>query len=63
MTQPEMTAEAAVSIIKLLEQNGIEVYVDGGWGVDALLDQQTREARRPRHRPTPQICAQITRAS
>lgn len=39
---PEMTAESAVEIIKLLEQNGIEVYVDGGWGVDALLGKQTR---------------------
>ena len=37
-----MTAQAVVEIIKLLEQNGIEVYVDGGWGVDALLGEQTR---------------------
>ena len=36
MKQPEMTAENAAEIIKLLEQNDIEVYVDGGWGVDAL---------------------------
>jgi len=42
MLQPEMTVEATVSILKLLEQNGIEVYVDGGWGVDALLGEQTR---------------------
>jgi lincosamide nucleotidyltransferase A/C/D/E len=40
---PEMTADDAVMIIKLLEQNGIEVYVDGGWGVDALLCEQTRK--------------------
>ena len=40
---PEMTAEEAVIIIKLLEDNGIEVYVDGGWGVDALLGKQTRK--------------------
>jgi lincosamide nucleotidyltransferase A/C/D/E len=26
-----------------LEQNDIEVYVDGGWGVDALLGEQTRK--------------------
>jgi lincosamide nucleotidyltransferase A/C/D/E len=38
-----MTAEDAVKIIKLLEQNGIEIYVDGGWGIDALLDKQTRK--------------------
>jgi lincosamide nucleotidyltransferase A/C/D/E len=39
----EMTAADVVDIIKLLEQNGIEVYVDGGWGVDALLHEQTRK--------------------
>lgn len=43
MKTPEMTAEDAVNIIKLLEQNGIEVCVDGGWGVDALLGRQTRK--------------------
>ena len=43
MKESEMTAENAVEIIKLLEQNGIEVYVDGGWGVDALLSEQTRK--------------------
>ena len=40
--KPEMTADDVVDIIKLLERNGIEVYVDGGWGVDALLGEQTR---------------------
>jgi lincosamide nucleotidyltransferase A/C/D/E len=40
--KPEMTAEYAAELIQLLEQNGIEVYVDGGWGVDALLGKQTR---------------------
>jgi len=39
----EMTAHNAVEIIKLLEQNDIEVYIDGGWGVDALLGKQTRK--------------------
>ena len=43
MQKTEMTAEDAVNIIKLLEQSGIEVYVDGGWGVDALLGEQTRK--------------------
>jgi len=41
--ESEMTAEDAVNIIKLLEENDIEVYVDGGWGVDALLGEQTRK--------------------
>jgi lincosamide nucleotidyltransferase A/C/D/E len=31
------------ALIGLLEENGLEVYVDGGWAVDALLGQQTRE--------------------
>ena len=30
-------------MVALLEQQGIEVWVDGGWGVDALLGRQTRE--------------------
>jgi len=42
MKKAEMSAIDAVEIIKLIEQNGIEVYVDGGWGVDALLGEQTR---------------------
>jgi len=32
----------AADLIALLEQNGIEVYVDGGWAVDAVLGEQTR---------------------
>jgi len=41
--KPEMTADDAEAIIKLLGQNGIEVYVVGGWCVDALLGRQTRK--------------------
>src|SRR4051812_10934601 len=26
----------------VLEQNGLDVYVDGGWAVDAVLGEQTR---------------------
>jgi lincosamide nucleotidyltransferase A/C/D/E len=37
-----MTAEVAAELIKLLEEDGLEIYVDGGWAVDALLGQQTR---------------------
>lgn len=33
----------AVRIIDLAESSGIEVRLDGGWGVDALLGRQTRE--------------------
>jgi lincosamide nucleotidyltransferase A/C/D/E len=38
-----MKAKDVIEFITLLEQNNIEVYVDGGWGVDALLGEQTRE--------------------
>ena len=38
----EMKASDVVELLQLLEQNGIEVFVDGGWGVDALLGKQTR---------------------
>jgi lincosamide nucleotidyltransferase A/C/D/E len=37
-----MNAEDAIEIIQLLEEHGITVIVDGGWGVDALLGRQTR---------------------
>ena len=37
-----MTAADVIEIIQLLTANGIEVYVDGGWAVDALLGEQTR---------------------
>jgi lincosamide nucleotidyltransferase A/C/D/E len=44
MTQdnPEMTAKDVIEIVKLLNQNNIDVVIDGGWGVDALLGKQTR---------------------
>jgi lincosamide nucleotidyltransferase A/C/D/E len=32
----------AVDLIALLEKNGFEVHVDGGWAVDAVLGEQTR---------------------
>ena len=38
----EMTATDAVEIIQFLAENCINVHVDGGWGVDALLGEQTR---------------------
>ena len=37
-----MSADAVVHLLQLFEQQGIEVVVDGGWGVDALLGAQTR---------------------
>jgi lincosamide nucleotidyltransferase A/C/D/E len=37
-----MDAPTAADLVRFLEQNGLEVYVDGGWAVDALLGEQTR---------------------
>lgn len=31
-----------LEIIDMLERRGVRLWVDGGWGVDALLGQQTR---------------------
>src|SRR4030042_6600018 len=40
--EPEMTAAEVLELVKLFEQNQITVILDGGWGVDALLGEQTR---------------------
>jgi lincosamide nucleotidyltransferase A/C/D/E len=39
---PEMTAKDAIEIVKLFELERIDLHIDGGWGVDALLGRQTR---------------------
>jgi lincosamide nucleotidyltransferase A/C/D/E len=39
---PEMRAEALVDLLQLFDGAGIEVWLDGGWAVDALLAGQTR---------------------
>jgi release factor glutamine methyltransferase len=41
-TVPEMTATSLVELLRLLEAADIPVWLDGGWGVDALLQTQTR---------------------
>ena len=38
----EMTPAAMVDLLQLFESAGIEVWLDGGWAVDALLGAQTR---------------------
>jgi lincosamide nucleotidyltransferase A/C/D/E len=40
--EPEITASDVVELVQLLQQNHIDVCLDGGWGVDALLGEQTR---------------------
>jgi len=36
-------ADSVIQIIRLLEENGVPVWLDGGWGIDALLKMQKRE--------------------
>lgn len=38
-----MPAEKVVELYHSLDQKGVVIWVDGGWGVDALLGEQTRE--------------------
>jgi lincosamide nucleotidyltransferase A/C/D/E len=37
-----MPAEEVVALYTLLNEAGVELWVDGGWSVDALLERQTR---------------------
>ena len=32
----------AIEIITYAEENRINIWIDGGWGVDALLEEETR---------------------
>jgi lincosamide nucleotidyltransferase A/C/D/E len=38
-----MTAADVLDVLDLLEAAGVVAWVDGGWGVDALLGEQTRD--------------------
>jgi lincosamide nucleotidyltransferase A/C/D/E len=44
-----MTIEAAdvVEILGWLGAVSVDVWLDGGWGVDALVGEQTREHKDP----------------
>ncbi|NLO08078.1 MAG: aminoglycoside nucleotidyltransferase [candidate division WS1 bacterium] len=37
-----MTQQEIVELLRIAERRGIPVWIDGGWGVDALLGRQTR---------------------
>ena len=37
-----MRADSAAELLALLKADGVSVWVDGGWAVDALLGKQTR---------------------
>ena len=38
-----MTARDARRLYELIEREGISVWIDGGWAVDAILREQTRD--------------------
>jgi lincosamide nucleotidyltransferase A/C/D/E len=38
-----MRADEVLRVIDALRTNGLRVWLDGGWGIDALLGEQTRE--------------------
>ena len=38
-----MNSNDVINLYTSLERIGIEIWVDGGWCVDALLGKQTRE--------------------
>jgi lincosamide nucleotidyltransferase A/C/D/E len=38
-----MDSTSLLAVVGVLEAEGIGVWLDGGWGVDALLGRQTRE--------------------
>jgi hypothetical protein len=40
-----MTPEDVIDVLAALDAGGIAYWVDGGWGLDALLGQQTRTHR------------------
>lgn len=40
-----MTADEVLAVLGLLRRAGAEVWVGGGWGIDALVAEQTRDHR------------------
>ena len=40
--RPETSASDVVDVCDLMQTNDITMWIDGGWGVDALLGKQTR---------------------
>ena len=41
--QVQMTGNDVLEIIDLFASHRVDLWIDGGWGVDALLGRQTRE--------------------
>jgi len=42
MPEPRMTSTDVIDFYTGLDSLGIQLWIDGGWGVDALLGEQTR---------------------
>ena len=40
--EPEMSSFDLIELLRLINEASIDVWLDGGWGVDALLQTQTR---------------------
>ncbi|MBQ0851129.1 amino acid transporter [Streptomyces sp. BH-SS-21] len=40
-----MTADDVLSVLAVLREEAVDVWVGGGWGIDALVREQTREHR------------------
>ncbi|MCZ4507831.1 MULTISPECIES: nucleotidyltransferase domain-containing protein [Streptomyces] len=43
MSHYSMSAKDVVALVERLDAHGVDACVGGGWGVDALLGEQTRE--------------------
>lgn len=41
--ESELKARCVVDFWSLAEKNGLDICIDGGWAVDAVLEKQTRE--------------------
>jgi lincosamide nucleotidyltransferase A/C/D/E len=41
----EMTADHVLAVLALLRKAGADIWVGGGWGIDALVSEQTRAHR------------------
>jgi lincosamide nucleotidyltransferase A/C/D/E len=40
-----MKADDVLSVLAILRSAGTDIWVGGGWGIDALLGRQTRQHR------------------
>lgn len=61
-----MTAVGVLEVLALLRRAGVEVWVGGGWGIDALVGRQTRDHRdldlMHRQEQEPAVVAVLTEA-